>query len=254
MGLNAAVRQYWESEPCGTSPFIVGAAPSRSAGWFAEVEQYRYSEEPHIFAAAQFTRFRGKDVLEIGVGAGCDHLQFARAGARCHGVDLTDAAIETTRQHLALHGLQSRLQRADAERLPFPDQSFDAVYSWGVIHHSERPEAIVREIHRVLRPGGQFIGMMYSRHSLVAYKLWIRRALLEAKPLRSLSDVILNHMESVGTKAYTKAELEHMFEGFPQRRIRPIATVYDRKWLGPLARIVPDALGWNFAIHAVKVK
>jgi len=252
MSLNTAVRRYWEAEPCGTSGWIVGAAPTRSREWFAQVEEHRYAEEPHIFSVAQFTRFRGREILEIGVGAGCDHLQFARAGARCHGVDLTDAAIETTRRHLALHGLTSDLQRADAEKLPFEDERFDAVYSWGVIHHSERPEAIVAEIHRVLRPGGQFVGMMYSRRSLVAYKLWVRRALLAGKPLRSLKDVIWNHMESVGTKAYTDRELDAMFGRFSKRRVWPIATVYDRKWLGPLAKAVPDVLGWNFAIQAVK--
>jgi len=252
MGLNAAVRRYWEAEPCGTSAWIVGAAEPRSRRWFAEIEQHRYAEEPHIFSVAQFTRWRERDVLEIGVGAGCDHLQFARAGARCHGVDLTDSAIETTRRHLALHGLSSQLQQADAEDLPFAEASFDAVYSWGVIHHSERPEAIVREIHRVLRPGGKFIGMMYSRRSLVAYKLWVRRALLNGRPLRSLKDVIWNHMESVGTKAYTSAELHALFGDFPKRRLRALATVYDRKWLGPLGSAVPDVLGWNFAIQAVK--
>lgn len=252
MSLNSAVRSYWEAEPCGTSPWIVGAVAPRSREWFAQIESHRYAQEPHIFSVAQFTRFAGKQILEIGVGAGCDHLQFARAGARCHGVDLTDAAIETTRQHLSLHGLTSDLMAADAEKIPFENEHFDAVYSWGVIHHSERPEAIVAEIHRVLRPGGRFIGMMYSRRSLVAAKLWVRRALLAGRPLRSLKDVIWHHMESVGTKAYTPAELDAMFGAFRDRRIRPIATVYDRKWLGPLGRLVPDVLGWNLAIEAVK--
>jgi ubiquinone/menaquinone biosynthesis C-methylase UbiE len=251
MSLNAAVRQYWEQEPCGTSDFIVGRWPARSPQWFASVEQHRYHEEPHIFAVAQFTRWAGKRLLEIGVGAGCDHLQFARAGALCHGVDLTDAAVETTRQHLALHGLRSDLRRADAEELPFADASFDVVYSWGVMHHSERPEAIAREIQRVLKPGGTFIGMMYSRRSLVAWKLWVRRALLSGKPWRSLADVLWHHMESVGTKGYTQDELRRMFASFARVEISPVATVYDRKWLGPLARLVPDALGWNLAICAV---
>jgi ubiquinone/menaquinone biosynthesis C-methylase UbiE len=252
MSLNAAVRQYWEQEPCGTSDWIVGRWPERSREWFQSVEQHRFQEEPHIFAAAQFTRWAGKRLLEIGVGAGCDHLQFARAGAVCHGVDLTDAAVETTRQHLALHGLRSELRRADAEALPFPDESFDVLYSWGVIHHSERPEAIVGEIQRVLKSGGTFIGMMYSRRSLVAAKLWVRRALLAGKPWRSLADVLWHHMESVGTKGYTPGELREMFGAFARVEITPVATVYDRKWLGPLARLVPDALGWNLAIRATR--
>ena len=159
--------------------------------------------------------------------------------------------METTRQHLALHGLRSTLRRADAEELPFADASFDVVYSWGVMHHSERPEAIVREIQRVLKPGGTFIGMMNSRRSLVAWKLWVRRALLSGKPWRSLADVLWHHMESVGTKGYTQDELRRMFASFARVEISPVATVYDRKWLGPLARLVPDALGWNLAICAV---
>jgi 2-polyprenyl-3-methyl-5-hydroxy-6-metoxy-1,4-benzoquinol methylase len=252
MSLNVAVRHYWEKQPCGTSDFIVGRTPARSRDWFANVEQHRYQEEPHIFTAAQFTRWAGKELLEIGVGAGCDHLQFARAGAICHGVDLTDAAIETTRQHLALHGHTSDLRRGDAEDLPFAATNFDLVYSWGVIHHSAHPERIIAEIHRVLRPGGSFVGMMYSRLSLVAVKLWVRRALLAGRPLRSLADVVWHHMESVGTKAYTAGELREMFGAFERAQITPVATAYDRKWLGPLARLVPDALGWNFMISAVK--
>jgi 2-polyprenyl-3-methyl-5-hydroxy-6-metoxy-1,4-benzoquinol methylase len=84
----------------------------------------------------------------------------ASAGELCHGVDLTGAAIETTCAHLAAYGLSSDLRRIDAETLPFPDVSFDVVYSWGVIHHAERSERIIVEIRRFLRPGGVFLGMM----------------------------------------------------------------------------------------------
>ncbi len=94
--------------------------------------------------------------------------------------------------------------------------------------------------------------MMYARHSLVTYKLWVRRALLAGKPLRSLRDVLWHHMESLGTKAYTHGELREMFGRFSRVELRRVATVYDRKWLGPLAALVPDALGWNVVIDAVK--
>jgi 2-polyprenyl-3-methyl-5-hydroxy-6-metoxy-1,4-benzoquinol methylase len=81
-------------------------------------------------------RMQGDSISgEVGVGAGTDHLQWARAGALCHGVDLTDAAIETTRARLAHYGFTSELRRVDAETLPFPDDTFDVVWSWGVIHH-----------------------------------------------------------------------------------------------------------------------
>jgi ubiquinone/menaquinone biosynthesis C-methylase UbiE len=247
----AAVRQYWEREPCGTSPWITRQTPPKTKEWFKSIERHRYEQEPHIFAVAQFTRWKGARLLEIGVGAGTDHLQWARAGAECHGVDLTDAAIETTRAHLAHYGLRSELRLADAENsLPYADGCFDVVYSWGVIHHSEHPERIVAEIHRVLRTGGTFIGMLYARRSLVAGKLWVRRALLAGKPFRSLSDVVAKHMESEGTKSYTPDELREMFGAFADVSVRPIATVYDRKWLGPLGWLVPDVFGWNLAVTA----
>jgi ubiquinone/menaquinone biosynthesis C-methylase UbiE len=246
----AAVQQYWEREPCGTSSWITGGEAPKTKEWFKAVERHRYEAEPHIFSVAQFTRWKGARLLEIGVGAGADHVQWARAGVECHGVDLTSAAVETTRAHLALHGLRSELRRADAENLPYADETFDVVYSWGVIHHSEHPERIVAEIHRVLRSGGTFIGMLYARRSLVAAKLWVRRALLAGKPFRSLADVVANHMESQGTKAYTPDEVHEMFRAFSSVSVRSIATIYDQKWLGPLARLVPDVLGWNLAVTA----
>src|SRR6185312_15557174 len=138
--LNDDVRKFWERGPVGTDARITGDLAPRSAEWFAQVEENRYAREPFIHAVAQFTRHRGARLLEIGVGAGSDHLQWARAGCLCHGVDLTDAAIATTRAHLALHGLASDLRRIDAETLPFAAESFDLVWSWGVIHHSEHPE------------------------------------------------------------------------------------------------------------------
>jgi len=189
----------------------------------------------------------------VGVGAGTDHLQWARAGCDCHGVDLTDAAIETTRRHLALHGLSSKLQRMDAERLPFADSHFDLVYSWGVIHHSAEPQRIVAEIHRVLKPGGVFIGMIYGRRSPAVFKLWARHGLLRGRPWRSFSDIVWHHVESVGTKAYTPAETAGLLGAFRDREIRPLLTSYDlASWPAWLAGLFPDRWGWFITFRAIK--
>ena len=249
--INPQVRAFWERQPCGTDPALIGHLEPGTDRWFRQIEEYRYRVEPMIHAVAQFTRHRGKRVLEVGVGAGTDHLQWARAGAICCGVDLTDAAIETTRAHLALDGLTSDLRRADAEALPFEDAAFDVVYSWGVIHHSDRPDRIVSEIRRVLRPGGQFIGMLYGRHSLTAIKVWAKQALLRGRPLRSLSDVLWHHVESIGTKAYTPAELRALFGAFRAVEVQPLRTVYDSQGLPPVVgRFVPDDWGWFIAVRA----
>jgi ubiquinone/menaquinone biosynthesis C-methylase UbiE len=251
--LNTDVRQYWEREPCGTDRAVVGDRPSHTQEWFDEVERFRYQAEPFIHAVAQFTRHRGKRILEVGVGAGTDHAQWARAGCDCYGVDLTDAAIDTTRTRLALENLHSRLQRLDAETLPFADGFFDVVYSWGVIHHSEHPQRIIGEIARVLKPGGTFIGMLYGRHSVTALHFWIRHALKAGKPWRSFADVIWHHCESVGTKAYTMAEIERLFASFAQVDTIPLITINDTagfpRWI---SQYFPARWGWFIAIRATK--
>ncbi len=251
--LNTEVRGHWEKRSCGTWEEIVGDAPERSLEWFQRVEAHRYSLESCIHSVAQFTRHNGKMLLEVGVGAGTDHLQWARAGAVCHGVDLTDAAIANTTAHLAHYGFSSQLRRIDAERLPFPDATFDVVYSWGVIHHSEKPEKIIAEIHRILKPRGMFVGMMYRRRSLVTLRTWVRHALLKLKPWRSFRYVLWNHMESLGTKAYTEPELKAMFGNFSACETIPILTPYDTDKLPPvLTRFFPDNWGWFIGIRAHK--
>jgi len=251
--LNEQVRAFWEAHPCGTAAPIVGDTPARSREWFDRIEEHRYSVEPFIHAVAQFTRSHGRKLLEVGVGAGTDHLQWARAGAQCYGVDLTDAAIEITRAHLAAYGFQSQLQRVDAETLPFADGEFDVVYSWGVIHHSEHPERIIGEIHRVLRAGGTFIGMMYGRHSVAAMKRWIQRGLLAGKPWLTLRNVLWHDLESPGTKAYTVRELHALFATFSSFTATPILTNWDKQWWPRwFAELLPERWGWFITLRGVK--
>jgi len=253
MALNDEVKSYWEQEACGTQKVVVGKIEKFSREWYEKIEDHRYNVEPFIHSVAQFTRHHGKKLLEIGVGAGTDHLQWARAGLDCHGVDLTDEAIETTRRRLEIYELSSNLKRIDAESLPFEDNSFDIVYSWGVIHHSERPDRIIAEIHRVLKKGGVFIGMMYGRYSLASLKMWVSYALLKGKPWRSFSDVIWKHMESKGTKAYTVPELRKLFSPFDHFEGKPITTPAELvnlpKWIG---RFIPSSWGFFIAIKAQK--
>lgn len=249
--LNVQVREFWEEEPCGTGEEIVGELPAQTREWFEQIEEHRYRVEPFIHSVAQFTRYHGKKVLEVGVGAGTDHLQWARAGADLYGVDLTDAAIETTRRRLEMYGFKSELRRVDAEVLPFPDATFDVVYSWGVIHHSAHPERILAEIRRVLKPGGKLIAMLYGRHSPLAVKLWVRHALLKGRPWRSLANVVWHHMESIGTKAYTPSELRSLLSMFSSAEIEPLITTYDTAMIPRfISRYFPQSWGWFIAVRA----
>jgi ubiquinone/menaquinone biosynthesis C-methylase UbiE len=253
MALNDKVRLFWEQEPCGSGQTIVGDISPLTIEWFEQIEEYRYKKEPFIHSVAQFSRHHGKKVLEVGVGAGTDHLQWARAGAECFGVDLTEAAIKTTQARFDLYGFSSHLQRLDAEVLPFPDKSFDVVYSWGVIHHSDRPDILIEEILRVLKPGGRFIGMLYGRRSPLVFKFWVKHALLAGKPWLSFADVVWEKVESVGTKSYTVQELKSLFSRFSSTETVPLITSYDTDhWPKWISKFFPDSWGWFIGVRAQK--
>lgn len=113
----------------------------------------RYELEPFILDFAEFEKYRGKKVLEIGVGLGADHQKFAEAGAELYGIDLTERAVEFVRKRFEIMGLHFHLKTGDAEHLDFPDETFDLVYSWGVIHHTPDTSKAAKEILRVLRGG-----------------------------------------------------------------------------------------------------
>jgi ubiquinone/menaquinone biosynthesis C-methylase UbiE len=183
-------------------------------------------------------------VLEVGVGLGTDFTRFARAGAKVTGVDLTERSIELVRERLATEQLEGDLMVADAEALPFESGSFDVVYSWGVLHHTPRTEQAIREVLRVVKPGGRVCVMLYARHSWVAFGLWVRHALLRGRPWLSLADVVAGHMESVGTRAFTRAELRTLFGELTELQVEHVGTPYDRRVAGPLARLTGRRLGW----------
>jgi SAM-dependent methyltransferase len=204
------VRQYWELASCGTD---AGRAEQGSRAWYDEIERARYSIEPFIPSFANFAGYAGRTVLEIGVGAGTDFVQWCRAGAVAHGVDLTAEAIENTSRRLALEALTAAsLRQADAANLPFPSDSFDCVYSWGVLHHAIDTEMCVREAFRVLRPSGTLKLMLYNRQSLYARYLWLRHGLPRGK---SQAWAVAHFLESEGTSAYTPNDVARMLTGLP---------------------------------------
>jgi SAM-dependent methyltransferase len=215
--LKTAMRAYWDAAPCG-EVYAQGEDLRRRLESQALA---RYGLEPYLAPFARFEDGRGRDVLEIGVGMGCDHLEWARCEPRSlTGIDLTRAGVGWTRQRLGTLGLESALLVADAERIPFSDASFDLIYSWGVLHHSPRTEQAVGEVHRILRRGGRARVMIYHTHSVVGYMLWVRYALMRGQPWRSLRSIYAEHLESPGTKAYSVEEARAMFGPFREVDVR----------------------------------
>jgi SAM-dependent methyltransferase len=204
------VKDFWEQAACGEALFLRG----RTREDYERQARVRYALEPFIPPFAEFERWRARDVLEIGVGLGADHQKFAEAGARLTGIDLTQRAIELVRTRFEVMGLPSNLRVANAEALPFADESFDLVYSWGVLHHSPNTPGTIDEVFRVLRPGGEARLMVYHHQSLVGYMLWLRYALLGLHPLMTLRDIYSRYLESPGTKAYTRAQAAQLMARF----------------------------------------
>jgi SAM-dependent methyltransferase len=160
--LKERVRAFWQDHPCGTK--FADAEPG-SRRFYELVEAHRYEKEWHIPIAADFANSKHLKILEIGCGLGTDGAQFAKAGANYTGIDLTQAAVELAKRRFDLFQLPGTFRIADAERLDFPDNSFDLVYSHGVLHHTPDTAGAIREIHRVLRPRGRAVVMLYHRNS-----------------------------------------------------------------------------------------
>ena len=146
-------------------------------------EEERYHTYPWLYEAAEFKHHSGENVLEIGCGTGCDLLQFARHGAHAVGIDITPEHLRLARERV--DGL-AEVKHAEATKLPFADNSFDYVYSHGVLHHVDEPHRVVDEIFRVLRPGGRFNVHVYALFSYFTllrmlqhgreWKLWIENS------------------------------------------------------------------------------
>jgi SAM-dependent methyltransferase len=174
-----ARRAFWTAYQPG---FRFTDAEPGTERFFEDVEAHRYRLEPHIPEVVRFERWSGADVLEAGCGIATDGARFARAGARYTGLDGSPAAISLARDRFARQGLSGAFVEGSVTELPFEDASFDLVFSHGVIHHTEGTERAVEEFHRVLRPGGRALVMLYHRNSLnyCFTIMTVRRALAAA--------------------------------------------------------------------------
>ncbi len=244
------VRQYWESHPCEAKE-AKHALYSRE--YFEDIEEYRNEVTPDVHSFAQFTRWHGKKVLEIGVGAGTDFIQWVRAGSEAYGIDLTSEAIHHTGMRLKQYGLiPKELKMGDAENLEYPDNMFDLVYSWGVLHHSPDTEKAISEAVRVCKQGGRIKLMLYNRYAAQMIWFWLYVNFIKMKFPKTLKWCLWNEMESIGTKAYTENEIKKIFSKLPVRIVKMQAKInkYDLLWRYPvpaqwLAYILVCLMGFN---------
>jgi len=222
--LKSEIKEFWDEQSCGE---VYAIGTSEKSQYESEVKM-RYQLEPYIFEFAKFSEGKGKDVLEIGVGMGSDHSEWAKSNPKSlTGVDLTPRAVAHTKKKFEIFGLNSDVKVDDAEQLSFVPDSFDLVYSWGVLHHSPNTQKAIENVYRVLRSGGMTRIMIYHTYSLTGYMLWIRYGLLAGRPLRTLKEIYFNHLESPGTKAYSKEEAREMFHQFKKVDVKVMLNLGD---------------------------
>lgn len=150
-----ATKNNWGSDPCGSN-LVKDEKEYLSKEYFDELDWKKLETDKWKEEEFKSFEIKGKKILEIGYGMGSDHLALAKLGAICHGIDITESNLAITEKHLALNGYRSELIVGDAENMPYEDNSFDFVYTFGVIHHTPDMEKAVGEIYRVLKPGGMF--------------------------------------------------------------------------------------------------
>lgn len=259
-------QKQWDTDPCGAET-AAGVQPG-SLEFYRAVRSHRYSSyAPWMPTAMRWEEWRGKDVLEIGVGLGSDHLSFAQAGARMFALDLSREHLRHTRAHLALHGCATRPVYGDAERIPFADAQFDLVYSFGVLHHTPDTARSIAEVHRVLRPGGAALITLYHRNS---WFYWVQllghNGLLKGGLLRGYRDLIgrIEYRANVDTavplvKVYSRRTAAQLFADFRHvsyatHHVEPshFSVLYHA-----LRRVRRDVLerlkgGWYLVVRAVK--
>jgi len=216
------VRRYWNARPCNIrhSPKQVGTRE-----YFDEVEARKYFVEPHIPAFAEFERWNGKKVLEIGCGIGTDTMRFARAGARVTAVDLSEESLAVARERAAVFGVEDRITfyQADAERLSetVPIEAYDLVYSFGVVHHTPRPQNVVQEIRKYTGPESVLKMMVYHRYSYKVLWILLRHGM---GAFWKLDELVARHSEAQTgcpvTYSYSRKSVRELLQGFRVEAMR----------------------------------
>lgn len=246
--LTDRIRDFWTRNV--NAERLMGAAVTAHArgehAYFDELAKQRYRSHRHLEPWIHAMQ-PGRSVLEIGCGVGMDSYRMARHGLRVTGIDLTDIAIETARSRFSREGLQGAFETGNAEALRFPDEHFDYVYSFGVLHHVADTELAVLEVWRVLKKGGEARIMLYHRHSFNELVHRITGIPFEEKD--ELCPVV---------RRYTRDEARRLFHQFTEVKIGLDQVFGEGYGLlfkltpGPIHRALSRRVGWHMMISAVK--
>ncbi len=246
------VRDYWNEH---IHDLEIATEPLGSIGFFDQLDAYRFDKLHYLPKVVDFSSYAGKDVLEVGCGAGIDLVHFARAGANVIGVDLAEVSIDLARKNFAARNLAGEFRVMNGQDLTFADNSFDVVYGHGVLQYTADVPAMLREIHRVLKPGGQVIFMVYNRISWLNF-------------MKNIVKVDLEHEDAPVFMTYSIKEFKLLLAGFDDVEIIPErfpvktklhkgfkAVLYNKIFVGAF-NILPKAIvrpfGWHLMAFATK--
>ncbi len=199
------IQKYWNER---IHDLEMTTSPVGSIEFFRDLEHYRYDKLHYLPKIVDFSAYKDKKVLEVGCGIGIDLLRFAREGAVVTGIDLSKSAIELARKNFKLHGLKAELSIGNGEAMKFKDNTFDLVYAHGVLQYTADIGKMISECHRVLKPGGEFIGMVYNRKGWLYY-------------MSKWFNVPLEHEDAPGLKFYTIKEFRGYLKQFSDVRVVP---------------------------------
>lgn len=219
-------RRWWTDHTMSYDWHDTVAAEKFSKGWFDEIDR-RFVDAARLFAHDQapfdriipFAELRGRAVLEIGCGMGLHNELMTSAGARVTAIDISDTSVEATCKRAALKGYACDVRQGDAAAMDFPDGSFDFVWSWGAIHHAATTGRIVRQIHRVLKPGGQARVMVYNLEGMPAYMTMVRKHLIGFWRGRSLDRALWADTDGFSARYYTRDTLADLFNTFFEKTL-----------------------------------
>ncbi len=205
MSSKEATQAYWDEN---VTNWKVATQDHDTLGFFEELEEYRFEKLHYLPKLVNFAGYEGKQLLDVGCGLANDTSRFARGGALVTGIDLSSRAATLSQRNFELRGLEGTFKQMDGGNLEFADNSFDVVYCHTVLHFAYNPEAIIKEIHRVLKPGGQAIIMTVNRHS------WLM-------VMHKLMGVEIDYLDSPVFHPYTISEFRNLLRPFSQVNIIP---------------------------------
>ena len=209
------IERFWNNRPCNIRH---SNKPVGEKEYFDEVEKRKYFVETHIHNFAEFHKWQGKDVLEIGCGIGTDSINFARNGANLDVVELSGDSLEICKKRFSVYNLNAGFYKGNAEKLTSflpKNKKYDMVYSYGVIHHTEKPEDIIAEIKKVLKPDGEMRIMLYSKYSYKLFHFMHKENIWDF----SKADDIIRHFAEAQlncpvANTYTFKEIENLLQEF----------------------------------------